>query len=56
LFSPLRFVLFRLRPHWTSHLRRSPSNHSDGYAFSADQHNYFAHHALIPESFMQLAG
>jgi len=56
LFSPLQFVLFGLRPHWTSHLCRSPSNHSYGYASSADQPNCFAHHALIPEPFMQFAG
>ena len=33
LFLPLHFVLFGLSPCWTSHLRRSPSNHSHGYAF-----------------------
>jgi hypothetical protein len=38
------------------HLRRSSSNHSYGYAFSADQLNCFAHHALIPETFTQFAG
>jgi hypothetical protein len=56
LFSTLQFVLFGLRPHWTSHLRRSLSNHSFGYAFSTDQPNCFAHHALIPEPFMRFAG
>jgi hypothetical protein len=35
LFSPRKFVLFGLRPRWTLHLRRSPSNHSYGYAFDA---------------------
>jgi hypothetical protein len=56
LFSPCQFVLFGLRPRWTLHLRRSPSNHSYGYAFSADQRNCFADHALIPEPFMLFAG
>jgi len=52
----LHFVLFGLRPRWALHLRRSPSNHSDGYAFSVDQRNHFAHHTLIPKPFMQFAG
>lgn len=56
LFSTLRFVLFGLRPHWTSHLRRSLSNHSYGYALSIDQPNCFAHHALTSEPFMHFAG
>jgi hypothetical protein len=38
------------------HLCRSPSNHSFGYAFSADQPNCFAHRTLIPKPFMQFAG
>ena len=55
-FSRLQHVLFGLRPRWILHLCRSPSNHSDGYAFSVDQPNCFAHHALIPKPFMQFAG
>jgi len=34
-FSQLQFVLIGLRPRWTLHLRRSPSNHSYGYAFDS---------------------
>jgi len=56
MFSTMQFVLFGLKPHWTSLLSRSLSNHSYGYAFSTDQLNCFAHHALIPEPITQFAG
>ena len=51
-----RFVLFGFRPRWALHLGRSASNHSSGYAFSADRTTCLAHLALIPEPLMKCAG
>ena len=51
-----RFVLFGFRPHWASHLDRSASKQSDGYASAADRSACFAHHALNSETFMQRGG
>ena len=50
------FVLFGFRPRWASHLERSASKHSDGYASAADRSTCFAHHALNSEPFIQHAG
>ena len=49
------FALYGFRPRWASHLDRSTSSHSYGYAGSVDRPTCFAHHALIPEAFMQHA-
>ena len=54
--AEVQFVLFGFRPRWALHLDRSTSKHSYGYASSADRSTCFAHHALIPEPFMQHAG
>ena len=50
------FVLFGFRPRRASHLDRSASSHSNGYACSADRPTCLAHHALNSEPFMQQAG
>ena len=52
----VRIVLFGLRKFAALHFARSPSNHSDGYAFSADRTNCLAATRLIPESFMKYPG
>jgi hypothetical protein len=54
--TALHFVLFGFRVRWALHLRRSPSNHSYGYAFSVDRRTCFAQRTLIPKPFMQHAG
>jgi len=41
-FQKIHFVLFAFRNHLASHLERSLSNHSDGYAFSSDRPTCFA--------------
>ena len=50
------FVLFGFRARRASHLDRSPTSHSNGYACSADRSTCFARHALNSEPFMQHAG
>jgi hypothetical protein len=52
----VQIVLFGLRKFAALHFARSPSNHSDGYAFAADRANCLAAPRLIPESFMKYPG
>ena len=55
-YAQAQFVLFGLRPLAALHLRRSPLNHSYGYASAGDHPNCLAANALIPESFMKYPG
>jgi hypothetical protein len=46
----LTSVLFGFSPKLAAHFTLSSSNHSDGYAFSADRTNCFASLTENPES------
>jgi hypothetical protein len=52
----VQIVLFGLRRFAALHFARSPSSHSDGYAFSADRASLLRRTPLIPESFMKYPG
>jgi hypothetical protein len=52
----IHIILFEFRPNLSLHFARSPSKHSDGYAFSADRPNCLAKFTLILEPFMHYVG
>ncbi len=49
----LRFALFEFRPSLALHLKRSPLNHSYGYASAGDRPTCLVSFALLLEPFMK---